>query len=232
MRLFKKIVIWFVALLLALLLLAWWFPNPKQATQFEHLPWQIDVVSPQSTAVLGLVLGQTRLQDLTQHLPVPDIRLFVNPDGQRKVEAFYPNSRIPPFEANIVLVPEMDAAQLDALWAERTSERPMPSGARRYGLSDDALRSMGPAVVVEMSYVPRARWDADLIQARFGEPAGRLRLGDEQDWWLYPDKGLALMLPIGRGRVLMHYTTQERWPVVMGRLEQEGLRLLGLDREG
>ncbi len=230
MRLFLKIVGWVVAVVLGVLLLAWWFPNPKQSTQFGHLPWQIDVVSPQSTAVLGLVLGQTRLQDLTQYLPVPDIRLFVSPDGQRSVEAFYPNARIPPFEANVVLIPELDTAQLEALWTERTSERPMPSGARRYGLSDDALRSMGSVVVVEMSYVPRARWDTDLIHARFGEPESRLRLGDEQDWWLYPDKGLALMQPIGRGRVLMHYTTQERWPAVIERLEQEGLRLLGGDR--
>jgi hypothetical protein len=118
-------------------------PDRNQVQRFENLPWQIEVIAEDRTRVLGIELGQTTLMELAGRLPVPDIRLFVEPDGTRTVEAFYANARIQPFEANLVLVPDLDEDAMAFVWEERTSERPMPSGARRYGLSDDALRALG-----------------------------------------------------------------------------------------
>jgi hypothetical protein len=201
-------------------------PERSQTQRFEDLPWQIEVLAPDRTRVLGIELGRTTMLELTARLPVPDIRLFVQPDGTRTVEAFYANARVPPFDVNLVAVPGLDEAGMASIWEERTSERPMPSGARRYGLSDDALRALGRVPIVELSYIPRARWDAERVRERFGEPAGHLRIGDDQDYWLYPERGLAVMLPTGRGRVLMHYVTLERWDTVVERLEQAGERLL------
>ncbi|MFO8004633.1 hypothetical protein [Thioalkalivibrio sp.] len=221
-------IVWIVLALLLLLALIVFvlLPDRTQVQRFENLPWQIETVAEDRTRVLGIELGQTTLMELAGRLPVPDIRLFVAPDGSRTVEAFYANARIPPFEANLVLVPDLDEDEMAFVWEERTSERPMPSGARRYGLSDDALRMLGRMAAVEMSYIPRARWDAHLIRERFGDPAGHLRIGDDQDYWLYPDQGLAIMVPTDRGRVLMHYVTLERWDAVLERLEQAGERLL------
>ncbi|GEM_PF-1240258 len=221
-------IVWIVLVVLLFLALIGFFltPDRSQVQRFENLPWQIEVIAEDHTRVLGIELGQTTLMELARRLPVPDIRLFVEPDGSRTVEAFYANARIPPFEANLVLVPALDEDGMAFIWEERTSERPMPSGARRYGLSDDALRKLGRTPAVEMSYIPRARWDATLLRERFGDPAGHLRIGDDQEYWLYPDVGLAIMVPIGRGRVLMHYVTMERWETVLDRLEQAGERLL------
>lgn len=215
-----------VVLLLSALIGVFLMPDRNQVQRFDNLPWQIEVVAEDHTRVLGIELGQTTLMELAGRLPVPDIRLFVGPDGTRTVEAFYANARIQPFEANLVLVPDLDEDAMASIWEERTSERPMPSGARRYGLSDDALRALGRTPAVEMSYIPRARWDQTLLRERFGEPAGHLRIDDDQDYWLYPDLGLAIMVPTGRGRVLMHYVTLERWDAVVERLEQAGERLL------
>lgn len=207
-------------------LVAWWFlPEPGQVQRFENLPWQVEVRDSGHSEVLGMVLGQTTLADLDgRRLPVPDIRLFVDPNGGRSAEAFFQNARIPPFEANLVMLLDVGEDGLDRLWAQRTSERPMPSGARRYGLSDAALREMGRVPVVELSYVPRARWDRELLLERFGEPASRLRLDDEQEYWLYPERGLAIMFPLGRGRVQMHYVTLSRWETVLDRLERAAWR--------
>ena len=221
-------IVWIVLVVLLSFALIGLFltPDRGQVQRFENLPWQIEVIAEDHTRVLGIELGQTTLMELAGRLPVPDIRLFVEPDGTRTVEAFYANARIQPFEANLVLVPALDEDGMAFIWEERTSERPMPSGARRYGLSDDALRALGRMPAVEMSYIPRARWDAPLLRERFGDPAGHLRIGDDQDYWLYPDRGLAIMVPTGRGRVLMHYVTMERWEAVLERLEQAGERLL------
>jgi hypothetical protein len=197
-----------------------------QTQRFDDLPWQVEVIAEDRTRVLGIELGRTTVRELTRRLPVPDIRLFVEPDGTRTVEAFYSNARIPPFEANLILVPGLDEAGMNLVWAERTSDQPMPSGSRRYGLSDSALRSLGDVPVVEMSYIPRARWDPEQLRERFGEPAGFLRIGDDDTYWLYPDLGVAIVTPTGRGRVLMHYVTQERWDHVVARLEHAGQRLL------
>jgi hypothetical protein len=204
--------------------------DDRSAVQrFENLPWQIDVRGPDRTQVLGVVLGESTLSDLGSgevRLPIPEVRLFVEPDGTRSVEAYYSNARIPPFEANLVMLLELDAADLERIWNERTSERPTPSGARRYGVSDAALRELSRVPVVEMSYAPRARWEADLLRERFGEPSAQIRLDEDQTYWLYPDRALAIMVPTGRGRTLMHYVTLDRWDGLLERLEKAGSQLL------
>lgn len=203
--------------------------------RFENLPWQIDVRGPDRTEVLGVVLGESTLSELGSgdvRLPIPEVRLFVEPDGTRSVEAYYSNARIPPFEANLVLLLDLDASGLERIWNERTSERPTPSGARRYGVSDAALRELSRVPVVEMSYVPRARWEADLLRERFGEPSAYIRLDEDQNYWLYPDQGLAIMVPTGRGRTLMHYVTSSRWDRLLERLEEAGSQRLEQAGEG
>ena len=202
---------------------------------FENLPWQIDVRGPGRAEVLGVVLGESTLSDIGSgevRLPIPEVRLFVEPDGTRSVEAYYSNARIPPFEANLVLLLGLDASGLERIWNERTSERPTPSGARRYGVSDAALRELSQVPIVEMSYAPRARWEADLLRERFGEPSAQVRLDEDQTYWLYPDRALAIMVPTGRGRTLMHYVTMDRWNGLLERLEKAGSQRLGDTGEG
>ena len=224
---------WIIGLVVMGVILAlamWVYSNPggMRSQQFSDLPWQIEVGDRQRTRVLGVVLGETTMADLMHRLPVPDIRLFVDADGSRSLEAYYVNARIPPFEANLILRPDMDEAALDRIQSEVTSERPMPSGARRYGLSDNALTSLGNVPIVEMSYIPRAQWTEDLITQRFGEPRERMRIASDHSYWLYPEEGLVILVP-RRGRVLMHYVTQDRWGQTVERLRDEGRRRLGED---
>ncbi|MGM0553931.1 MAG: hypothetical protein ACQETK_09095 [Pseudomonadota bacterium] len=213
-----------------------YLPSQVQNRQFEDLPWQVQVVDPGRTRVLGITLGETtmagfqaRMTEQTGRLVVPEIRLFVDSDGTRTLEAYYVNVRIPPFEANLILQLDLREADLDRLEAETTSERPMPSGARRYGLSDAALGSLGDVPIVEMSYIPRASWTLELLRERFGEPARQLRIDADHEYWLYPDQALAILVP-RRGRMLMHYVTRERWGDTVERLHAEGRRRLGEDQ--
>ena len=223
-------IIGFVALaaILALAMYVFKTDGELRSQQFTDLPWQVEVIDDQRTRVLGITLGETTMADLVARLPVPEIRLFVDPDGSRVVEAYYVNARIPPFETNLVLRPDLGEAELDWIESETTSERPMPSGARRYGLSDDALASLGDVPIVEMSYIPRARWNREVLAERFGEPEDRLRIDSDHSYWLYPERGLAVLVP-QRGRMLMHYVTRERWERTLERLHDEGRRRLGED---
>lgn len=150
---------WIVGLIAMVVIMAlamWVYSNPggQRSQQFTDLPWQVQVIDEQRTRVLGFTLGESTMADQMGRLPVPDIRLFVDPDGSRSVEAYYVNARIPPFETNLVLRPDLDEAELDRIESQTTSDRPMPSGAWRYGLSDEALSSLGNVPIVEMSYIP------------------------------------------------------------------------------
>ncbi|MFN4263073.1 MAG: hypothetical protein ACK4IT_05515 [Thioalkalivibrionaceae bacterium] len=188
-----------------------------QQRQFTDLPWQIERVEDNRLDVLGFRLGVSKPADFVGRLPVPDIRLFVQPDGEAILEAFYVNARIEPFEANLVARLEWPDDQFEWLLSQRVSERPMPSGARRYGLSDAALSRMGDRPIIELSYVPRARWTADQLLSFFGPPSERLDLDRDQAYWLYPEKSTAIMVP-RRGRVMMHYTSPDRFDDAVDRL--------------
>jgi hypothetical protein len=220
----------FIALLLLVGGLGHLLDRSPPTASLATLPWQIQVWSPQATTVLGITLGETPLQGVPRHWPIPEIRLFVDPDGRRSLEAYYPNVRTDGLEAHIVLLPEVDDALLEFLWNERTSERPTPSGARRYGLSDAALRSLGEQRIREMSYAPRARWDAEQVRGRFGEPAALHAVTRDEVYWLYPERGLTVLIAQGRGRSVLHYATLAGWPEVLSRLDSARVRTGESDR--
>lgn len=209
---------WFLALLitaiglgLALLPTLWHLisgaPVPASA---PGAPWQVERPAPGQIAVFGLrlpgsTLGEARArwgEDITA-------AVLVDRDGALALEAYVERFDAGPVQGRLLLTWAADAGAL-ARWRERLPAEPTPSGGRRHALGAEAWTDLAPAGLAGVSFIPTAQLDAEVLVARFGEPAERLPEGEHRQHWLYPTLGLAVVLD-GKGRELLQYVAPQEF---------------------
>jgi hypothetical protein len=215
----KRFLLYTLLALPVLALLMWWLGGTPRQTQYDDLPWQVEA-SPdgRSVQVFGITLGETPLGTLRDKLRLfPSIGLFVHPDGNRSLEAYFGAVKLGPFEANLVAILDADDYAITRMVEDGVSDKPMPSGARRLELSASNTAAALALPVRELTYVPRARYDEEIALRRFGEPEERLRTPDGQQYWLYPARGMVLMLA-GTGRDMIHYAPPRHFDEVRTRI--------------
>ncbi len=77
-------------------------------------------------------------------------------------------------------------------------------GTRRYHLHPDDLPVAYRAPVSVINFVPSFNLDDEIAQTRFGTPAEIIQIDTQQKHWLYPDKGLDLILNVDNKDVLQY----------------------------
>jgi len=165
------------------------------------LPWQIDRLPDGDTRVFGITLGRTTLGDAIGRLGDDlELAIIAPPQENGSLEAYYSHYSAGPITGSLVLVLDVAA---DAL-REMRSRAVRDSGTRRYLLHPDDLPFAYRAPVGIITFMPTFGLSEDIAQARFGGPAEVLRVDAQQQHWLYPDKGLDLVLNDG-GRDLLQY---------------------------
>lgn len=217
----KKLAVALIVLAL-LAAVAWWLaPRPSgMAVTVRDLPWEVTVFADGSSEVFGVHLGVTTLRALTEKLEAyPDVALFQQADGTSSLEAYFGRVRLGVLDARLVAVLAAEPEQL-AAWAKApTSDKPMPSGARKLELSEDELLQTFGLSIMELTYVPYAQYEEELVLRRFGEPAERVSLGANSAYWLYPERGLALLLD-REGREVLEYSAPARFADLRARVLQ------------
>ena len=67
--------------------------------------------------------------------------------------------------------------------------------------------------------MPYARYDAALVEQRFGSPAERIGLSETAEYWLYPQRGLAILLD-NDGRDVLEYVEPRHVAALRSRVLQ------------
>lgn len=173
------------------------------------LPWQIEVHPDGSSRVMGLTLSNgpeaSTLADVRRVFgaEVP-IAVIAAPGEAGSLEAFVDPAQLGFVSGKLVVTARLDAATLQGLRERALKSDFMESATRKYTLSpaDEALALKAP--VAALSFIPQARLDADAILARFGPPARRVNSDGHLEHFLYPDKGLDVILDT-EGKELLQY---------------------------
>lgn len=208
-----------VLLVLALLLGAVsWLEHGKPAESAD-LPWQVERLPDGVSRVFGVTLGRTTARELDRHLrSVPRVALFESPSGRLSLEAYYGTVTLGMFEARLDVTLGAAADALHAFAASAIARSPTVTGAWRMELTEQAVREALGLPIVGITYVPRVRYDEDLVLKSFGRPAARIVVAGGQTYWLYPDLGLALLRQTD-GRAVLHYVVPSAFPAVRARIE-------------
>jgi len=180
-----------------------------------HLPWQITITAEGGSRVFGVEIGLSNLADAEHAFKEPaEVSLFENQDGSRVVEAYFDSVDISGLRARIVLVMQLDKAQLEEMFNRGERLANMGGGRRKVTLSQADLAQLQQMPFSSLSYIPRHNLDGELIRQRFGEPAEKLlEPKGKVEHWLYPDKGLDVALD-PEGKEVLQYVRPEAFDLL------------------
>jgi hypothetical protein len=179
-----------------------------QAVTEKGVPWAIEARAGGGTRVFGLRLPGSTLAD-AQALWGAELQLalMASRDQPAALEAYVERPGSGPISGRLVLSAQAAPEALARWRARATKETPVSADTRRIGLRADDLAEALRAPVVGIGFIPSAQLDAATLRQRFGEPAQRVVAAGEGaavEHWLYPDRGLAIVLD-AKGRELLQY---------------------------
>jgi hypothetical protein len=176
------------------------------------LPWQIEILPGGSTKVFGLVPGQTTLGQASTRLG-EDMELAVMAAAGEigSLEMYYNQHRTGLLSAKLVLGAAVDADSLKAMRDNAPSTKVMKSGVRKYILNREDHEKAFKAVIQSIAYIPSTNLDHETIIKRFGEPAEVIKTDGKATHYLYPEKGLDVILNEDSKEVLQYVAPSEFW---------------------
>lgn len=184
------------------------------------LPWDIQITQGDAQ-VLGVRFHHTALKDVMLAWGVtPEIGLFVGPHEHGGLEAYFGRVRLGVLEARVIAHLDTSTIDIPAWAARKASDHPMPSGARKLELSEADLLQAYHLPIVRLTYIPYAQFDAQTVALRFGQPAERLTLNEHSTYWLYPQKGLTVLID-EKGKDVINYVSPRDFPALRQRVETD-----------
>ncbi|MES2090397.1 MAG: hypothetical protein V4532_10525 [Pseudomonadota bacterium] len=201
-------------------------PSRSTPSESEGLPWQIGLLPNAGSTVFGLKLSPdpavaSTLAD-AQRLWASDFQMAViaAPGEDGTLEAYVDSARVGFILGKLVFSADVSPALIKQFREHAGKTAFMDSTTRKYYLNPHDQRTALRSRVLAIAFVPQAHLDEATVQARFGEPAQRLRSNEHLEHWLYPDKGLSIALD-SQGKELLQYVA----PADFARLRDPLLKL-------
>lgn len=181
--------------------------------QTEGLPWQIETLPNGNSRVFGLTLGSATLDDARARLGGElKIAIVAASNEAGALEAYNDSVRFGFITGRVILT--MEASDKDlATMRERSPKSEYMESAnavRKHELAPADLAAAGRLPVAALAFIPSANLDEQAILQRFGTPAERIRTSDKTEHFLYPDKGLDILLDAER-KELLQYVAPKRF---------------------
>lgn len=197
-------------------------PGGRSADPSPKLPWDIRIAADDSLEVLGLRLGESSLQAARQLFEEEGkVSLFRVGDRGFAVEAFFQQVNLSGLRADIVLALEVPPETLEAFFQRGLRISKAESGASKVTLAPEDLASVAEVPIKQITYLPAAKLDRDLIALRFGEPSERVPEADSPfTHWLYPGRGLDIAFN-AQGQAVMQYVPLRDFPKLVEPLRRQ-----------
>lgn len=109
----------------------------------------------------------------------------------------------------MVLVADVGRETIAQLRQRAVKAEYMDSSTRKYILQQDDLAFAWRAPIAGITFIPAVSLDAETVLKRFGAPAERIRVDEQVEHFLYPQKGLDLMLDSQGKEVLQYVAPRE-----------------------
>lgn len=163
------------------------------------------------SSIFGVVLDQTRVADATERLGKRyKTALFEDMAGGMSLEVYYADFTRSGLSGRLVLTVEATGRQLQDFKSSATGKKKLQSGVLQYRLSKAAEQALTQLTVTAMTYLPYANLEPEIARSRFGEPSEIIRSHAKAEHWLYPAKGLDMILT-EEGRDVLQYVPPNKF---------------------
>jgi len=188
------------------LLLGWLLSVNIDASRLDRgFPWQIEILPDGSSEVMQINLGKTTLGEAAKKFnQSPEFTMFAKDGELPVIEAYFNTLRISSLNAKMVLGFDLSEAELNGIYNRGVRISTMGSGTRKVTMYDDDIAYLRKVAISSVTYIPSTNLDAEIILKRFGEPAQRIQENAAVEHWLYPQKGLDLVLNRDAKEVLQY----------------------------
>ncbi|MDR0673404.1 MAG: hypothetical protein LBF93_07060 [Zoogloeaceae bacterium] len=201
----KTVLIVFALVALALALPLFWTPKTLPEGFDRNLPWQITLDASGNSEVFGLTPGKSRLSD-ARALFGDDFDLAViaaaNQTGALEVD--YAQRSFGPLLARLILTLEASPEAIEAMRGRALRREYKEGSNKKFTLDPDDRARAEDAVIRAISLIPSARLDEETITRLFGVAAETRPEGETLTHYLYPEKGLDIVID-KKGRDILQY---------------------------
>jgi hypothetical protein len=183
--------------------------TPADAAQ--GLPWQIDVLPDGTSRVFGLTIGTSTLADARARFGNEgDLAIVAAPGESGTVEAFYGDVALGVITGKLVLTAEMSEQLVESMWQRARKVEYMRSSTKKATLTDEDADLAERAPIRAIAFIPTVNLDQDMVLQRFGRPTERIRSSEVVEHFLYPDRGLDIILD-SEGKELLQYVAPQQF---------------------
>lgn len=189
----------------------------------EHpkLPWDIRANADGSSTVFELTLGRSTLADARQVLQdSADVNIFIAEDGTRALEGYFQNIYLSGLRASFIVTLDLSPDAMEAMYHRGARVSTLDSGVKKVELSSQDLVAVEGLPIAHLTYLPGANLDPEVISARFGEPERRIEESPGLTHWLYPAKGLDILVD-DKAKEVLQYVSPARFDSILAPLEQK-----------
>ena len=174
------------------------------------LPWQIEILPDGSSKVFGVIPGQTTLGEAAEQLGNDmELAIMVAKGEAGSLEMYYGQYRAGLLSAKLVLAADMDADSINSMRENAVEQDVLETGSRKYQLSRDDHAKAFKAVIQAIACIPAVNLDHDIIIKRFGEADEVIQKNHGVTHYLYPAKGLDVILSEDGKEVLQYVAPAE-----------------------
>lgn len=206
----------FVALAALLIGMAMVISPVREAdtAQAVAMPWQIEAPGDGSSRVFGLTLGTATLAD-ARHVFGKDaqVAIILGSGESGTLEAYYDLVIIGPLTGKLILTLDVAPEAIAAMTGRASKAAYMEGNTRKIALAPDDLQAAERLPLRALSLIPSANLDEATLLQRFGPPAERIRASEHVEHFLYPGKGLDVVLD-AKGKEVLQYVAPRRFALL------------------
>jgi hypothetical protein len=176
--------------------------HPEQSV--TGLPWQIETTPEGNSRVFGLTLGSSTLADAHTRFGEGETALVAAPGETESVEVYFDTATLGAVTGKLVVTAEIDAVTIKAMRERAYKTEYMQSATKKSRLAEQDLATAKAAPIRGLALVPSVNLDEEMIVQRFGTPAERIRVSENAEHLLYPDRGLDIVFDT-KGKEVLQY---------------------------
>jgi hypothetical protein len=187
--------------------------SPSGPAIEEGMPWQIETLPEGRSRVFGLTLGTATLADARARFGGDlDVAILGTSTETGALEAFVENVRFGFVTGKLVLTMEAPEATVKAMRerAAKSEYMETANAVRKFTLAAPDATAADGLRIAAIAFIPAANLDEQTVLQRFGQPAERIRSSEKIEHFLYPDKGLDILLDSER-KELLQYVAPSRF---------------------
>jgi hypothetical protein len=175
------------------------------------LPWQIEPLANGNSRVFGLTMGTSTLADARSRFGRDLVLALVAAPGETgTVEIYFQDITLGAVTGKMVITADIAGEDLERIRQRVLKGEYMEGSTKKWTLNPEDEPAAYAAPIRALNFIPSVNLDEEIVIQRFGKPAERIRASDHTEHFLYPERGLDLVLDT-QGKELLQYVAPRRF---------------------